>query len=103
MIHAMHEFVDRIGQAFFVAATMLPFGFQADEDKNDVMFLKNLFAIFLNHIDLLANDKKNIEYTSNKHIHIGANLKAFIIEEKCNNTYEHGNSETIIRSCVSSW
>lgn len=51
VIHAMHEFVDRIGQAFFVAATMLPFGFQADEDKNDVMFLKNLFAIFLNHID----------------------------------------------------
>ncbi|AQK57050.1 Methylesterase 17 [Zea mays] len=35
VIHAMHEFVDRIGQAFFVAATMLPFGFQADEDKND--------------------------------------------------------------------
>ena len=38
VIHAMHEFVDRINQAFFVAATMLPFGFQSDEDKKDVMF-----------------------------------------------------------------
>jgi hypothetical protein len=40
VIHAMHEFVDRISQSFFVAATMLPFGFQADEDKKDVMFLR---------------------------------------------------------------
>lgn len=63
MIHAMHEFVDRIGQAFFVAATMLPFGFQADEDKNDVMFLKNLFAIFLNHIDPPTLPENEIELT----------------------------------------
>lgn len=35
VIHAMHEFVDRISQAFFVAATMLPFGLQTDEDKKD--------------------------------------------------------------------
>ncbi|KAL6906011.1 hypothetical protein ACP4OV_003612 [Aristida adscensionis] len=35
VIHAMHEFVDRIKQAFFVAATMLPFGLQTDEDKKD--------------------------------------------------------------------
>lgn len=37
MIHAMHEFIDRIRQAIFVAATMLPFGLQTNEDKKDVM------------------------------------------------------------------
>ncbi|BAF29017.2 methylesterase 17 [Oryza sativa Japonica Group] len=35
LIHAMHQFVDRIRQAIFVAATMLPFGLQTDEDKKD--------------------------------------------------------------------
>jgi len=40
VIHAMHEFVDRISQAFFVAATMLPFGLQTDEDKKDQMILQ---------------------------------------------------------------
>lgn len=39
MIHAMHEFVDRIKQAIFVAAAMLPFGLQTDEDKKDVCFV----------------------------------------------------------------
>jgi predicted alpha/beta hydrolase family esterase len=38
VIHAMHEFVDRVKQAIFVAAAMLPFGLQTDEDKKDVMF-----------------------------------------------------------------
>lgn len=38
VIHAMHEFVDRIKEAIFVAAAMLPFGLQTDEDKKDVMF-----------------------------------------------------------------
>jgi predicted alpha/beta hydrolase family esterase len=37
VIHAMHQFIDKIKQAFFVAATMLPFGLQTDEDKKDVM------------------------------------------------------------------
>ncbi|KAM0832434.1 hypothetical protein ACQ4PT_064906 [Festuca glaucescens] len=35
VIHAMHEFVDRVKQAIFVAAAMLPFGLQTDEDKKD--------------------------------------------------------------------
>ncbi|KAF0916556.1 hypothetical protein E2562_007631, partial [Oryza meyeriana var. granulata] len=35
LIHVMHQFVDRIRQAIFVAATMLPFGLQTDEDKKD--------------------------------------------------------------------
>uniref|UniRef100_J3NAV0 AB hydrolase-1 domain-containing protein n=1 Tax=Oryza brachyantha TaxID=4533 RepID=J3NAV0_ORYBR len=35
LIHAMHQFIDRIRQAIFVAATMLPFGLQTDEDKKD--------------------------------------------------------------------
>lgn len=38
VIHAMHEFVDRIKEAIFVAAAMLPFGLQTDEDKKDVIF-----------------------------------------------------------------
>jgi predicted alpha/beta hydrolase family esterase len=37
VIHAMHQFIDGIKQAFFVAATMLPFGLQTDEDRKDVM------------------------------------------------------------------
>ena len=38
VIHAMHEFVDRVKQAIFVAAAMLPFGLQTDEDTKDVTF-----------------------------------------------------------------
>jgi len=45
VIHAMHEFVDRISQAFFVAATMLPFGLQTDEDKKDVTFEHSLSSL----------------------------------------------------------
>ena len=39
VIHAMHEFVDRIKQAIFVAAAMLPFGLLTDEVKKDVCFV----------------------------------------------------------------
>ena len=44
VIHAMHHSIDRIKQAFFVAATMLPFGLQTDEDKKDVM--SRSFSLF---------------------------------------------------------
>ncbi|KAM3293281.1 hypothetical protein ACQJBY_036696 [Aegilops geniculata] len=34
--HAMHLFSDRIKQAIFIAATMLPFGYQTEQDIKDV-------------------------------------------------------------------
>jgi predicted alpha/beta hydrolase family esterase len=61
VIHAMHEFVDRIKQAFFVAATMLPFGLQTNEDKKDVMFTS--FSLFTRWLEKLMNDTQ----TQNKH------------------------------------
>lgn len=35
--HAMHLFRDKIKQAIFVAATMLPFGYQSEQDIKDVI------------------------------------------------------------------
>lgn len=35
LTHAMHLFSDRIKQAIFIAATMLPFGFQTEQDIKD--------------------------------------------------------------------
>lgn len=34
--HAMHLFSERIKQAIFIAATMLPFGYQTEQDIKDV-------------------------------------------------------------------
>jgi len=33
--HAMHLFGDKIKQAIFIAATMLPFGYQTEQDIKD--------------------------------------------------------------------
>lgn len=62
LIHAMHQFVDRIRQAIFVAATMLPFGLQTDEDKKDVMFISiisvflcSIFCYFQSHIIIISS------------------------------------------------
>jgi len=35
--HAMHLFGDKIKQAIFIAATMLPFGYQTEQDIKDVI------------------------------------------------------------------
>ena len=35
--HAMHLFRDKIKQAIFIAATMLPFGYQTEQDIKDVI------------------------------------------------------------------
>lgn len=51
VIHAMHEFIDRIRQAVFVAATMLPFGLQTDEDKKDVRFHASLYFSYKKKLD----------------------------------------------------
>ena len=37
MTHAMHLFRDKIKQAIFIAATMLPFGYQTEQDIKDVI------------------------------------------------------------------
>lgn len=71
VIHAMHEFVDRIKQAIFVAAAMLPFGLQTDEDKKDVCFVpyKKIQAS-LYFVMTHGPPTKCWEYgITNKHIH----------------------------------
>ena len=35
--HAMHLFSDRIKLAIFIAATMLPFGYETERDIKDVI------------------------------------------------------------------
>jgi predicted alpha/beta hydrolase family esterase len=58
VIHAMHQFIDKIKQAFFVAATMLPFGLQTDEDKKDVNAFKLLFIFLYRIARNFLNDTK---------------------------------------------
>lgn len=42
VVHAMHLFGDRIKQAIFIAATMLQFGYQTEQDIKDVIHLSTL-------------------------------------------------------------
>jgi hypothetical protein len=57
----MHLFGDKIKQAIFIAATMLPFGFQTEQDIKDVI-QKNFHHAFLSQlcssIPLMSGNKK---------------------------------------------
>ena len=58
MTHAMHLFGDKIKQAIFIAATMLPFGYQTEQDIKDVIQKISLCFQLCSSIPLVSENKK---------------------------------------------
>lgn len=53
--HALHVFGNKIKVAIFVAATMLPWGYQTEEDIKDVTFLPSSVQLDVNNCVIIIS------------------------------------------------